>query len=252
MKTIHENSYRVRVNDTDLFHLCRPSSLLMYLQEAASEHAALLGVSYANLAERGAVWMLVRMRYTLQRPIWGGEDLRVRTRYSSPKGRSVLRDYVLYVGSEQVGSAVSSWVLGDIVSHKLLAAEDLLPRAAPEADGPKIERLGKIIMPRELTDCARRTICYSDTDINGHANNTHYADYACDAVHFETMRGQYIREFQITYSAECRMGQTIFLKSGRDGSSLFVRGTDAEGKVHFDTRMEMCDLERKPPRGGRG
>lgn len=236
MKMTYENSYSVRVNDTDLFRLCRPSSLLTYFQEAATEHAALLGVS--NIA--GAVWMLVRMRYTLQRPIWGGEELRVQTRYGAPKGYTVLRDYMLYSGSEQVGHAVSSWVLGDAVNHKLLAAEDILPRTEPEAE--KIERLGKIKMPREMTDCASRTIGYSDTDINGHANNTHYADYACDAVHFETMRGQYIREFQITYSAECRVGETVFLKSGRGGNSLFVRGTDAEEKVHFDARMEICDL----------
>lgn len=238
--TVYESEYPVRVIDTDLFDLCRPSSLLDFLQEAATEHAVLLGIGTKDLVSQGAVWMLVRLKYTLLRPLRGGERLRVQTAYRPPKGAFVLRDFELYVGQEHVGSALSTWVLGDINSHALLKAEELLPAGGMDAPGK--EKLGKIPMPKEMDDAGTRTIGYSETDINGHANNTRYADYACDAIHFERCRGQYVRQMQLTYSAECRAGQTIQLKSSGGGTVFYVRGLDKNGKSHFDIRMELDEI----------
>ena len=210
MMTVYESEYPVRVIDTDLFDLCRPSSLMNFLQEAATEHANLLGIGAKDLKGRGAVWMLVRLKYELLRPIRGGECLRVQTAYRPPKGTFVLRDFELYVGQEHVGSSLSTWALGDVNSHALLKAEQILPAGGTDAPGK--EKLGKIPMPKELEDAGVRVIGYSETDVNGHANNTRYADYACDAIHFERCRGQYVRQMQLTYSAECLAGQTIHMR----------------------------------------
>lgn len=79
MDAIYEAGYPVRVINTDLFGVCRPSSIMDFMQEAATEHTVRLGISSDDLARKGAIWMLVRMRYTLFRPIRGGEVLRVKT-----------------------------------------------------------------------------------------------------------------------------------------------------------------------------
>lgn len=48
---------------------------------------------------------------------------------------------------------------------------------------------------------------YSDTDVNGHVNNTRYADFACDAVELDRLpENQFLTEMQIGYLAECRRG----------------------------------------------
>lgn len=241
MASVYENEYPVGVIHTDMFDLCRPSSLLNFLQEAATEHVNLLGIGMADLMERGAVWMLVRMKYTLERPVRGGERLRVRTSYRPPKGAFVFRDFELYAGRQHIGGALSTWVLGDVNSHALLKAEEILP-AVGCAEASPGEKLGKIPMPRELDDAGARTVGYSDTDVNGHANNTRYADYACDAIHFERRAGQYVRRMQLTYSAECLAGQTIALRSRSDGNVFYVRGLDEDGKPHFDIRMELDEI----------
>ena len=243
MKDIHENEYAVRVINTDLFNLCRPSSLMDFLQEAATEHAVRLKIAREDLADKHAIWMLVRLKYTLLRPIRGGEKLRVQTSYRKPKGVYILRDFELFVGDEHVGSALSTWVLADAENRTLLRSEDVLPALGeedPEDEGK--EKLGKIRMPREMEDAGERVIGYSETDVNGHANNTRYADYACDAMHFEACAGQYIREMQITYSAECLAGQTIHLQRQRVENTVYVRGVDKDGKPHFDIRMELAEI----------
>ena len=189
---IYEANYRVRVIDTDMFGLCRASSIMDFMQEAATEHANCLDIGAVTLAQQHAIWMLVRMHYTLLRPIRGGERLHIRTWGRQPRAAFVTRDFEIYADEALVGRAVSVWVLG-----------------VPEnpAKSP-----GKIRMPAEMTDAGERRIGYSETDENGHANNTRYADYACDALHFERRRGQYVKEFQITYSAEWLAGHTSYMR----------------------------------------
>ena len=104
------------------------------------------------------------------------------------------------------------------------------------------EKLGKIRMPKEMEEVGERRIGYSETDLNGHANNTRYADYACDAIRFETLAGYYVKELQITYSAECLAGQSIRLLRQKQDSFYYVRGVDKDGKPHFDIRMELAEI----------
>ena len=68
-KIYEENEYPIRVIDTDLFRLCRPSSLMDFMQESAMEHTVDLGISSEDLIKVRAIWMLVRMKYTIHRPI---------------------------------------------------------------------------------------------------------------------------------------------------------------------------------------
>lgn len=242
MQNFYEAEYDIRVINTDMFGLCRPSSVMDFLQEAATEHAVALGIGRDELTEKSrAIWMLVRLRYTLLRPLRSGERLHIKTWYRPPKGAFVLRDFDLFVGDEHVGSALSTWVLADVETHSLLKAEDILSGGDP-AEGAFTEKLGKIRMPKDLEDAGGRRIGYSETDINGHANNTRYADYACDAVHFEELAGRYVRELQITYSAECLAGQTISLQRRQEGETWYVRGVDKDGKPHFDIRMEVAEI----------
>ena len=242
MEAIYETSYPVRVINTDMFGLCRPSSIMDFMQEAATEHTELFGTSTEDLAKDHAIWMLVRMRYTLLRPIRSGEVLRIRTWGRPPKASFVVRDFELYAGEERVGEAVSVWVLADVENHSLLRAEDILPPGGTREPEHPMEKPGKIRMPKEMDEAGERRIGYSETDSNGHANNTRYADYACDAIAFENRAGQYLKELQITYSAECLAGQTVRMLCKNDENTFYVRGVDKDGKSHFDIRMELAEI----------
>ncbi len=243
MNDLYEQTYYVRVLDTDLFGLCRPSSVMNFLQETAAQHSMQLGIGRENLANQNqAIWMLVRLRYTLFRPLHGDEEFRVRTWYRAPHGAFIQRDFELISGDERIGYALSTWVLADVKSHALLKAEDIIFGNGASEEDMFTEKLGKIRMPKELKEVAVRQLGYSETDANGHINNTRYADYACDAIHFETLTGKYVREFQITYSAECLAGQTLRMLCKNEGNLFYVRGVDKDHKSHFDIRMEVAEI----------
>ena len=243
MQTIYETEYPVRVINTDMFGLCRTSSVMDFLQEAATEHAMQIGIGRDELTTQSrAIWMLVRLKYVLLRPLRSDEILQIKTWYRPPKGAFVLRDFDLFVNGEHVGYAISTWVLADMDTHSLLKAEEILGSGETLEGEAFTEKLGKIRMPREMEAAGERRIGYSETDINGHANNTRYADYACDAVHFEELAGHYVKALQITYSAECLSGQTIYMLQKREGDTYYVRGVDKDSKPHFDIRMEVAEI----------
>ncbi len=204
MKDFYEQSYCVRVRDTDMFGLCRPSSVMNFLQESAAQHSVQLGIGRESLVKQSqATWMLVRLRYTLFRPLHGNETIQVKTWYRKPHGVFIQRDFELLCGDERIGYALSTWVLADAESHALLKAEDIISGNGASQEDLFTEKLGKIKMPKDLAEAAVRQLGYSETDVNGHINNTRYADYACDAIHFENFTGKYVKETWQSFLIMC-------------------------------------------------
>ena len=72
----YENTYRVGARDVDPFNQCRPSSMMDFLQEAATEAAVEFHVSREEMVARYHVfWMLARIWYRLDRPVCWDERL---------------------------------------------------------------------------------------------------------------------------------------------------------------------------------
>lgn len=245
MEKFLDREYKVGVRDTDLFDMCRPSSLLNFFQDAAGAHVDTIGLHKKKEADTvRAIWMLVRVRYELCRPIRGKEKIRVRTYHRPTRGALVYRDFEIWSADELVGRCASVWVIADYVSHALLNAEEVLGSGEDSAYfPPRTEKVGKIHMPGDMEKAGEHRMGYSETDMNGHINNIRYADFACDAIRFEEMRGRYIKAMQITYSAECLPGQKIEMRtSSPDGKKYFVRGLDESGQPHFDVLIETDEI----------
>lgn len=246
MDTFYQDDYLIDSRDIDLFGHCRPSALLGHLQEGATQAAAAIGLSHRACIERyNAFWMLVRIRYELLRPIRWGEKLTVKTWHRGARAAMTYREFDLLVGEEAVGRALSVWVLADWQSRQLLKLGDL--RELAGTDGGFLCRKDTLHRPKApalLTPAGQRRLNYSDTDINGHINNIHYADYACDALALERLgRGKFVSALQIDYLHECMPGETIALFTGETSEGdHYVAGRDGEGQDRFDALVTLTDL----------
>lgn len=221
---------------------CRPSALLGCLQEAATLAAESRGFGRDVLMQNhGAFWMLARMWYRLDRPLRWGEELTIHTWHRGGKGASMYRDFDLYVGNERIGEAVSVWALVRLEDRRMLRVSEI-----PELEGTeggernKDKLLAKIRMPEEMQLVERRLMHYSDTDINGHVNNTRYADFACDTIRLDRLpEGTFVAEMQLGYHAECHSGENLCMLSDRKEQTCFVRGIDETGKIRFDVCLVL-------------
>lgn len=245
MSVFYERSFRVDSRDVDPFNQCRPSALLGYLQEAATEAACALHVSREEMIDKYHVfWMLARMWYRLDRPLFWDDTVTIRTWHRGDKGASMYRDFDLFRDGERVGEAVSVWVLADLDTHKLFRLSNVEEFAG--TDGGELckdKRLTGLRMPEGLTLAEHRTLHYSDADINGHVNNVRYADFACDALHLERLDGrQYVSQLQLCYLAECRPGEAIDLLTGQSEGRQLVQGMGEEGKIRFDAALTLDNL----------
>lgn len=240
MSVWYEYKTVVDTRDVDGLNRCRPSALLGHLQEAATLAAEHMGFGRDLLMERyGAFWMLARLWYKLERPLHWGDELTIHTWHRGGKGASSYRDFDLYVNGEYVGEAVSVWVLAQLADRKMLRMSQI-----PELEGTqggersKERLLSKLRLPEQMELAERRLMHYSDLDINGHVNNTRYADFACDAIRADRLgQDTFVAGMQLGYHAECRPGEEISMRVACGSQECFVHGIDETGKTRFDAQV---------------
>ena len=235
-----ERDYFIGTGCSDLFGRCRPSALLTFLQETATDHAIELHLSRRELMEQYHVfWMLARVWFRLDRPLRLGQTLSVRTWHRGDRGAMLYRDFDLFADGVPVGEAVSVWVLADVDTHKVRKLGDI-PQACACDGGSlcKEKKLAKLRMPDELTLSEERRMHYSDTDMNGHVNNTRYADFVCDALRLEELSPErFVCAMQIGYVAECVPGETIQILTQHGPEQDYVHGVDNRGVSRFDAAI---------------
>ncbi len=237
-----EDTYRVGARDTDPFNQCRPSSILNFLQEAATDAAAELHVSRDEIIENyNCFWMLARIWYRLDKPLYWDDKLTVRTWHRGGKGVSMYRDFDLYCNGEQTGEAVSVWVLADMDTHKLKKLNEVEEfKLTTGGDLCKDIKLHRSRFPEELVLAERRLLHYSDCDVNVHVNNVRYADFACDAIRLDQRgEGKFVSSVQLSYLKECLAGESIDLFFGEKDGFCYVRGADSTEVERFEAEISL-------------
>lgn len=245
MSRYMEYHYTVDSRDMDLHGQCRSSALLGYLQEAATKAGLELGVSGPEIREKyNCIWMVARMWVEMDRPLRWNQDFTIRTWHRGAAGASSYRDFDIIVDGETIGQAVTTWVMADVDSRRLFRMKDLTEFAG--TDGGELckdIKLHRVKMPESFDSREERAMRYSDTDLNGHINNIHYADFACDALHLERCgEGKFVRRLQIGYVGECKAGETIQIDTAVRDSALYARGEGRDGQERFDFMLELADL----------
>ena len=245
MSVCYETQFRVDSRDVDLFNQCRPSAVLGILQEAATQAALALGASGPQvLAKYNCLWMVTRSWVELDAPLRWNDLVDVKTWHRGASGASSYRDFDLFRDGKAVGQGSTLWVMVDADSRKLFRMKELAEfQGTDGGELCKSVKLHRIPMPEEFDNRVRRDLRYSDTDINGHVNNIHYADFACDSLHLEELgRGKFVHSLQIGYVNECRAGETIWVDTAARGDELLARGSGEDGVERFEFSLTLADL----------
>jgi len=244
--TFLEMDYVVDSRDVDLFGHCRPSALLGILQEAATRASMALKVSGPEALEKyNTMWMINRIWVEVDTPIRWNDKLTVKTWHRGASGASTYRDFDIYRDGKNIGQAVTSWVMVYADTHKLMRLKELVEfQGTDGGELMKTIRLHRAPQPEQYDQRVRRDMRYSDTDINGHINNTHYADFACDALHMEEHgKGKFVRSFQLDYMTECMAGETLWVDTAVRDNQLFAKGEGEDGTKRFDCVLTLEELK---------
>jgi len=237
---IYEEEYIIRMGQCDRYGKWRPSAILAAMQDTAGTHAEKLGCGRDKLLEKDLVWVLTRTEVQMSRYPASGEKVLIRT-FPAPNKRWFFPRYFIFLdeAGNEIGKAGTLWVFLDVNTRKMAPPGDMaallpdnsdleLPLGMPPAI-PQVEGEEKVTV---------RMPVYTDIDVNGHVNNTRYADWACDALGIDTMEKYELKSILVNYAQEILPGQGMELHSAVDGVHYRVSGSH-EGKQHFEVGGEL-------------
>ena len=228
--------------DCDLGGLWKPSAILTAMQETAGMHSHILGCGRETLVQKGVVWVLTRCEVQMEKEARMGSRLSIET-FPMPLRRWFFPRYFLVEdeSGRTIGKAATLWLLLDIHTRHM-APPDAAARCIPDNSDltPPLGLPGNVLaLPGAQETVLSRWPVYSDQ----HVNNARYADWACDALGFSTMREYCLKTMCIQYAAEIRPGQEISLHAAQSEGRYRVAGYH-EGKMHFEIGGELMPRQR--------
>ncbi len=203
----------------------RLSAVLRYQQEAAERQLASFGMGWDVQLAHGMAFVVSRWRCAVTRLPGMGERVTLTTWHHARKGARFVRRYVWRDAAGEIlleGEAVFALVSTE--GHRLLRGDEFsalgeLPACDAAVGCPAPARFS---LP-PLTAVRDYTVGWSDTDRNGHTNNTRYADWLCDALGDE-LESRAIAAVQLYFAGETRRGETVSLAAAM-GDTAYVQGS---------------------------
>ena len=239
---VYREKITLRNAACDMQGVWRPGAILAALQDAAGAHADALGCGRDLLVQENIAWVLFRLELQMQRYPAAGETIEIET-FPLPNRRLFFpRSFILRDESgTQIGCAATLWVLMDLNSRRMAMPGPVVDRLPDNSDlTAPLDAPGAPARLDGEISVSTRLPAYTDLDVNGHVNNTRYADWLCDALGIDAMRENCLRDLRINFAAEILPGQEMTLTLARSGNAFHLSGVH-EGKAHFEMSGALGD-----------
>ena len=226
MLNTYDETFTLRPRDCDLNDRWRPGAVLETMQDAAGTHSFLLGCGREELVKNNIVWVLSRCEVLMDRYPASGEKITVHT-FPTPTRICFFPRYYVFTDEhgELIGKAGSLWLLLDLGTRRMLPPGEI---------GKLIPDNRELSVPMNLPATVGNlqgeefvteyTPVYTDLDVNGHVNNTRYADWLCNALGIGLMSEYEPDRIILNYNHEVLPGHQVTLRRILKGSEFRLSG----------------------------
>jgi acyl-ACP thioesterase len=204
------NTFPLCFRDVDRSDRLTLAAAFDHFQEAAINHAEILGVGRESMARTGQGWILSRISVLVERRPKFRETVTIR---SWPRGWEKLfarRDYDIRDASDTpIVRARSCWIIIDMEKRRPLRPQAVMD-ALPLNEGIDALPSGAIGLEARdnLVKAGERKAAYSDIDYLGHVNNARYIQWLQDVLQPELLEGAGKMRLDINYLNEIKPGET--------------------------------------------
>jgi len=236
------------VNTIVLDHQKRISlvGMLNFLQDTAWIHAEHLGWGFDALIEKGTLWVLSRQKLVMTDwPVWD-DKVTIQTWPRRSGSIMALREFAILVGERKVGECSTSWIVLDWNTRKVQRLDRIMSDMVTRSEGVLDIAAERITPRQDLLEVARFEVRNSDLDVNGHVNNTRYAQWVTDTMTADELARYAIVEYEVNFLAETGVGDTVAIE--RDDGTAAADGTltrqyqgrkTTEAKPAFAARLTL-------------
>lgn len=225
-------SYHITTSNVDANNVATSKFLLQAFQDAAVLHANHLGFGWDSLHAENKLWVVSKMTVLVHTPVMLGDEVTVTTWPSQPNKFFADRHYQMRRSDGVLlVEATSRWCMIDFDTRKITNPQIVCQK---HYDGEYLDAVSsaafsnkKVVLDNAFDLSYERVVRWSDLDLNHHANNTNYVDYALDCLDEAVLDNTYTAQFELTYHNECRLGDKLQLFSSlMDGNHKVVGQKD--------------------------
>jgi acyl-ACP thioesterase len=237
---IWAETFKVHSYEVDFTQRATLTTLCHYFQEAAWNHAELLGVGYNQLQTERRLWVLSRLLIELKDyPRWG-DHVTVRTWPRRARSVFAMRDFrILDASASVLAAGTSAWLVLDSTTRKPLRADKILAHFTDLSEDQALERDPEKlpVVNQQGTPDTTFTASYSDMDVNRHANYAWYIGCALNS-HPVTFHGNFEpASLEVNYLGETAGGETIALRTDAGTDHQYMHSI-----VKINSAEEVCRL----------
>lgn len=241
--TRFSSEFTISSFDTDTRGRASLQSICRYLQEMAVQHAEELNLGFDDMIKENRAWVLAQMLIQLKTFPSMHEKIGITTWSNGPDGRFALRDFEIFDETgKQIGGASSTWFVVDVSNKSICRLDNYFSGYRYEnivyALGRRPNRI-KAFM--DGNNEHRFKVYYSDLDINSHVNNVRYIDRILDPFPAEFREANSIREIEMNFLKEVKLGDNILVQSkntGKEGEYQHCLINVSIGKPSFTARTQ--------------
>ena len=215
-----KKEYKVHVYETGPDGKLNLCSLFNFLQDAASDHAAILGFGRDDLMRDNRFWVLSRI-YTVINvwPLWE-DSIVVKTWPNGTDKLFALRNYeVSFPDGRQIASGTSSWLILDRITKKVQRPDSILAEYNPNlrTNSTPLRYASKLDTAADDSIISPvYKIKVSDLDVNLHTNNVKYLTWISDFYDLDFVMKNVPVSAEINYLAESQFNEEVIIKTSVD------------------------------------
>ena len=237
---MHLKKYKVLSTDVDSNLEMRISTLTRYMQDVATEHVDKYHFGHDELVKENNIWVVVRMEMKINRLPKLDEEIVICTHPGITKAFMFPRYFKVLDKHKNVLVSVSSiWVVTNYETRKIILrpfGDRKLLEETDKDDLPLPEKISNLDSATELVDT--RKARYSEMDMNGHINNTHYIDYILDTHDFEFYKKHKVTRIRINYEKEILNNDNMYIYSNKSNPEVIVAKVNDQGSFFASVEYE--------------
>lgn len=238
----YQENYNVKFHDTDVNEVVSVSHILKFMQETSMRHMKSRKPSYEELFDDKKAFILSNIRLEIYNPIYAYEDIICKTWACPSRGYSFMRSYSIERNGEAMAEAHTTWALVDTENKKLYKVNDV-DLSNYDMDEPvALENPLRIRIPNDIpmSLAGEYTVRFTDTDLNGHMNNTNYPDMIVNCLtNPENIR---IKSIGISFINDIKRGESVKLYTVKTDGKIFFRSIKEDGSTNIEAELIVESL----------
>lgn len=206
------------------------ATLANWLQQSAAEHAGLLGLGMARMAEARLFWVMARQYLELAELPHAEETVTVETWPQSLLRGAFRRRYrVSGDGGRALAEAVALWMVFDPATRAAVPAPGWMAERVKIDGGEPLEFPGRTIPALKQAGREAEILTrHADLDANGHVNNAHLIAWLLEPLAGQSGR---LSSLDVLFRSEVAAGRRLSARAGETEPNRWRLSLgDAEGR----------------------